>query len=302
MQWNKRNQHIKLILILVAIFIAAFFLIFSHYLTINLKQEARAKMNVWAEAMRALNQADENTDLRLVLNVINNNTSIPVIVLDDRGEVIQHRNLHLHWANEADSVQHLLKRKEQMLRDGYRIRMAFDKAEHDAEPSVSSQEEEGRGMDILYEDSNTLKSLEFFPYIQLALLTIFILIIVFTLLSLKRAEQNRVWVGLTKETAHQLGTPISSLMAWNEILKDSYPDDPILPELGKDIARLELIAERFSKVGSQPELKEENLNEILWHVVDYISKRTSDKVKISCSLPRTKVMVNICAPLFEWVV
>jgi len=147
-----------------------------------------------------------------------------------------------------------------------------------------------------------LKRLAVYPYIQIAILTIFILIIVFALISLKTAEQNRVWVGLTKETAHQLGTPISSLMAWQEVLKESYPDDPVLSQMGKDVDRLNLIAERFSKVGSQPEVEEVDLREVVWHVVDYIVPRSSKNVKISCSLPSTPVTINLCSSLFEWVV
>ena len=172
------------------------------------------------------------------------------------------------------------------------------------EPSDSLQSHKVKDeyLEIVYEDSLTLKRLAIYPYLQIAILAIFILILIFALLSLKRAEQNRVWVGLTKETAHQLGTPISSLIAWQEILKDNHPNDAIIPEMGKDIERLKLIAERFSKVGSRPELKEEDLKEIIWHVVDYISMRSSSKVKIICSLPATPVKVKLSAPLFEWVV
>lgn len=294
MQWTDRNKHIKFLLILVAIIIATVSLIFSHYLVQDLKQDVSAKMGVWAEAMRALNNADENTDMNLVLKVINNNSSIPVLVLNEKGEVVQFRNIKFRYDAPGDSINYLKNLVSEMRKNGYSIKIRYDKNEQ-----IKGTPEY---IEILYEDSLILKRLAIFPYIQIAILTIFILIIIFALLSLKRAEQNRVWVGLTKETAHQLGTPISSLMAWLEILTENYPDDPLIPEMSKDVNRLNLIAERFSKVGSQPESTEEDLNEVLWHVVDYIGLRSSNKVKIICNLPSIPVKINICAPLFEWVI
>ncbi len=289
MQWVRRNRGIKYVLIFAAFCIAAFFLVFSNILVGKLKEEASAKMSVWAEAMMALNKADENTDLNLVLNVINNNNSIPVIVLNEKGEIEQCRNISFSAKTADDSIAYLYQRMEQMRRDGYAIKIKYDD---------SSSEY----MTILYEDSTTLKQLTLFPYVQIAILLIFILIIIVSLLNLKKAEQNRVWVGLTKETAHQLGTPISSLMAWEEMLKESYPDDPILQEMEKDVARLQLIADRFSKVGSVPELVRTELREVVWHVVSYITKRSSNKVRIHCSLPSVDVYVQLCSSLFEWVV
>ncbi len=289
MQWVRRNRGIKYVLIFAAFCIAAFFLVFSNILVDKLKEEASAKMSVWAEAMMALNKADENTDLNLVLNVINNNNSIPVIVLNEKGGIEQCRNISFSTKTADDSIAYLYQRMERMRKDGYAIKIKYDDSSSDY-------------MTILYEDSTTLKQLTLFPYIQIAILLIFILIIIVSLLNLKKAEQNRVWVGLTKETAHQLGTPISSLMAWEEMLKESYPDDAILQEMEKDVARLQLIADRFSKVGSVPELVRTELREVIWHVVNYITKRSSNKVRIHCNLPSVDVYVQLCASLFEWVV
>jgi signal transduction histidine kinase len=131
---------------------------------------------------------------------------------------------------------------------------------------------------------------------------IFVVVAIFALLSSKRAEQNKVWVGLSKETAHQLGTPISSLMAWIEILKENYPDDELIPEMNNDVKRLELIADRFSKIGSLPEPVEASMNEVLTHVADYMDRRTSKKVEIIRKLPEEEVVVNMNASLFEWVI
>lgn len=295
MQWTDKPRKIKYILIAAAIIIAAVSLVYSHFLVKDLEQEARTKMEVWAEAMRSFNTADENTDLNLVLEVINTNNTIPIIVLDERGKILQSRNIKIDDESKTDSLAYLDVVAHKMRKNGYSIKISFD-------PAVTSDAPTRDYLEILYDDSVTLKRLAVFPYIQLGIAAIFILSIIFALLSFKSAEQNRVWVGLTKETAHQLGTPISSLLAWVEILKESYPEDPMIPEVEKDVNRLNLIAERFSKVGSKPEFKEENLLEILWHVVDYISIRSSDKVKIVCDFPSTPVKILMSAPLFEWVI
>ena len=131
---------------------------------------------------------------------------------------------------------------------------------------------------------------------------IFVIVAIFALLSSKKAEQNKVWVGLSKETAHQLGTPISSLMAWVEILREQYPDDALIPEMDKDVKRLERIAERFSKIGSLPEPVDASMNKVLSHVVEYMDRRTSRKVAIVCHQPPHDVVVKMNASLFEWVI
>lgn len=295
MQWTDKSRQIKYILIIAAIVIAGVSLVYSHFLVKDLEEEAKTKMGVWAEAMRSLNTADENTDLNLVLKVINTNNTIPVIVLDERGKILESRNIKLEDESKTDSLAFLDKKAREMRKNGNSIIISFD-------PAVTVQKPTKDYLEILYDDSVTLKRLAVFPYIQLGIAAIFILSIIFALLSFKSAEQNRVWVGLTKETAHQLGTPISSLLAWVEILKESYPEDPMIPEVEKDVNRLNLIAERFSKIGSKPEFKEEDLLEVLWHVVDYISIRSSDKVKIICDFPSTPVKILMSAPLFEWVI
>ena len=290
MQWVQRNKSIKYLLMLAAIGIAAFFLVFSHSLVEELKQESSSKMAVWADAMAALNNADENTDLDLVLSVLNDNSTIPVIVRNAHGDIEQYRNITVRESSSQDSIDYLRRCAERMKKEGYFIRINYN----DTPDGY---------MEIIYKDSTVLKKLAVFPYVQIAILLVFVIVIIVTLLHLKRAEQNRVWIGLTKETAHQLGTPISSLMAWEEILKESYPDDPVLPEMGKDIARLQLIADRFSKVGSQPEIQSTDLKEVLWHVTDYMTKRLPHgKVTLQCHFPHTAVVAPLCPPLFEWVV
>ncbi len=155
---------------------------------------------------------------------------------------------------------------------------------------------------IYYDDSSLLKQLYYFPYVQLGIIFVFILIAFFAFSSTKNAEQNRVWVGLSKETAHQLGTPISSLLAWVDLLKMKYDDD-MIKEMSKDVNRLRIIAERFSKIGSAPDLQLVSLNETVQNAISYISNRTSDQVKIQCHFPdKNHIFIKLNVPLFEWVI
>ena len=296
MQWTDQIRRVKIFLVLAAVIIAVASLVVSHILIRDLAREEHNKMAVWAEAMRTLNNADENTDINLVLKVINGNNTIPVIVLDSNGDVQAYRNINLKTCNTAaDSVRRVEQLGKEMLAERQVIRIALNE---DAD-SVSHSDEY---INVCYADSVMLRRLASYPYIQLGVVMIFVVIAIFALLTSKRAEQNKVWVGLSKETAHQLGTPISSLMAWTEILKETHPDDPLIPEMDKDVKRLQLIADRFSKIGSLPEPVETNLKEIMQHVVDYMDRRTSRKVQMICRFPEEDVIVRINASLFEWVI
>lgn len=290
MMVTDRIRQVKIILVCAAIIIAVASLVVSHILTRDLQREERNKMEVWAEAMRSLNNADENTDLNLVLKVIDNNDLIPVIVLDGSGDVQTYRNLVIEESNADDSLAYVANKGQQLLADGRNIRITLD----DESPDDY--------IDVCYDDSLMLKRLETYPYVQLGVVSIFVVIAIFALLASKKSEQNKVWVGLSKETAHQLGTPISSLMAWTEILKESYPDDELIPEMDKDVKRLQLIADRFSKIGSLPEPVESSMNDVISHVVSYMDRRTSKKVEIRCDLPAEPVIVKMNASLFEWVI
>ena len=312
MAWINKTKKIKYVLIVAAIIIAAISLVYSHFLVKDLEKEAGTKMAIWAEAMHSLNNADENTDLNLVLKILNTNNTIPVIVINDDGEIEMTRNIEFADMSETDSISKLKEEVNYMRRAGHSIKINYTTPDQDtAEESLtiegdslpdSNTEAEQPSMEILYDNSLVLKRLAIYPYIQIAILTLFAIIILFVIVSSQRAEQNRVWVGLTKETAHQLGTPISSLMAWVEMLRDSYPEDPMIPEFQKDVDRLNLIAERFSKIGSLPEPKQESVNEVIWHVVNYLKPRSSAGVKINCHLPEQECSVMMNASLFEWVI
>ncbi len=295
MQSSDRIRNVKVVLTLAAVVIAAVSLVVSHFLIRDLQQQERNNMEVWAEAMRSLSHADETTDLNLVLKVINGNNFIPVVVLDERGAITTYRNLQIDEETAADSLQTLQRIVQTMKAAGRVITMELST---DLAQAPNKQEH----IYIYYDESAILKRLASYPYVQLGVVGLFVLMAGYALLSSKRAEQNKVWVGLSRETAHQLGTPISSLMAWTEMLRETYPDDELLPEMSNDVKRLELIAERFSKIGSQPELREVNLQEVIRNVADYISRRASDKVNLTCSFPDDCTKVRICPPLFEWVI
>ena len=283
MQWTDRIRQVKMILVVTAIVIAVASLLVSHLLVKDLQREERNKMEVWAQAMQTLQEADETADLSLVLSVIQGNKTIPVIVLDHDGNVMDCRNIDVE---DDDSAGYVAGYGKKLYKAGSYILVG---------DSLDCQY-------VCYDESTMLKRLSQYPYWQLGVVMIFVVVAIFALLVSKRAEQNKVWVGLSKETAHQLGTPVSSLMAWVEMLKEQYPDDELIPELDKDVKRLELIAERFSKIGSLPEPVEASMNKVLAHVVDYMDRRTSKKVEIVSRLPEHDVVVKMNASLFEWVV
>ena len=290
MQWTDRIRQVKILLVLMAIVIAIASLVASHLLTKDLYEEEHKKVEIWAEAMRTLNMDDENSGMNLVLKVIEDNTTIPVIVLDAHGGVQIFRNIEVKANNYNDSIQKIALMGNSMKNAGRSIRISIgDASKNDF-------------IDVCYDDSVMLKRLATYPYVQLGVVLIFVIIAIFALLTSKRAEQNKVWVGLSKETAHQLGTPISSLMAWTEVLKESYPDDDLIPEMDKDVKRLQLIADRFSKIGSLPEPVPSSLNEVMDHVIDYMDRRTSNKVKMVKVFPPEDIIVKINASLFEWVI
>lgn len=299
-------RRVKVLLVLTAVVIAAASLWVSNVLVRDLMQQERQNMEVWAEAMRALQRADDTTDLSLVLSVVNGNNTIPVVVRGADGGLLAARNVGL----PPDSLQAMIamprtdaqraflasltERAERMKADGHYMRLNLE--------ADSTGSKDDSFIDISYEPSLMLQRLQQYPYVQLGVVALFIVVALLALLSSKRAEQNKVWVGLSRETAHQLGTPLSSLMAGIEILKDGYPEDELLPEMDKDIRRLQLIAERFSKIGAAPVLKDENLCEVIFRATEYVGRRASDKVSLTTNFPSDNVPVSLNAPLFEWVI
>ena len=290
MKWIDRIRLVKIILVITAVVIAVVSLVVFHFLINDLSKEERSRMSVWAEAMHSLNAADETTDLNLVLKVINENNTIPVIVLDAEGKLQVFRNVDIKADNYADSLKVVSSLARQWLQSGRMIKLSADK--HNNSEFIL----------VCYDESTMLKRLAMYPYVLLGVVLLFVFIAIFILLVSKRAEQNKVWVGLSKETAHQLGTPISSLMAWIEILKEQYPNDALIPEMDKDVKRLQLISDRFSKIGSLPEPVPTNLKEVLEHVIEYMDRRISHGVVFVRDFPDKDVWLKMNASLFEWVI
>ena len=285
MQWTDRIRQVKIILVVAAVIIAVASLLVSHLLVSDLLAEERAKMQVWADAMHAINEAGPDDDMSLAFSVIRSNSTIPVVVLNSNSEVNDYSNIDVAGKDTASILKAF----------GQRMQHAGNSIRIDLGDSIDYEL-------VCYDESIMLKRLSAWPYVQLGIVLIFVVVAIFALLSSKRAEQNKVWVGLSKETAHQLGTPISSLMAWTEMLKESYPDDEMIPEMYQDVKRLERIAERFSKIGSLPEPVASSMTDVLEHVIVYMDRRTSNKVQIVRQFPDHEVIVKMNASLFEWVI
>ena len=277
-----KKETLKYILVGVAIVIAVSFYALSSKLVSVLEDEEKAKVELWAEATREISLADINDDISFLRTVIGANNSIPVILADSSFNVLSYRNL-----------------PEKGFTDEELKEMAKDFASK-YDPIVIDLPSEAVQL-ICYDDSKALKLLRYVPQVILAVVVVFLLCVVVLILTIKQSEQNRLWVGLFKETAHQLGTPTSSLMAWAEILKMNYPEDKLLPELDKDVIRLKTIVERFSQIGSKTELDVANVSEVVTEVVNYMRNRISKQVEIHTSMPKEAfALLNI--PLFEWVI
>lgn len=282
----KEIKHIRTILIAVALVIAISSLLVSHSLVKDLEREERNKMEVFAEAYRTFNSADENTDMSLVLAVISSNNTIPVVILDKDENITSYLNLEIP---KQDTIKYLKQSVEAMRNDGNSIKLYHEDGNEES------------FTEVCYGESLLISRLTIYPYIQLGVVLIFVLIAIFALLSFKKTEQNRVWVGLSKETAHQLGTPISSLMAWIELLKDKY-SDVLIMEMEKDVNRLQMIAERFSKIGSMPAPVQEDMVMVLDRVVAYMERRTPNSVQFVKNFPNPPLNASVNASLFEWVI
>ncbi len=280
-------KRIRTILIVVAIIIAVLSLFVSQSLVKDLSREEYSKMELFAQAYQSLSDADESTDLSLVLSVLSGNKTIPVIVVDENNDVKSFLNIDIR---KADTLQYLRSCVERMRGLGNSIKIYFD--ESDTE----------HYNEVCFDESLLLNRLTVYPYIQMGVVMLFVLIAIFALLSFKKTEQNRVWVGLSKETAHQLGTPISSLMAWTELLKDKYTEDELISEMEKDVNRLQMVAERFSKIGSMPEPVQADMVGVLDGVIDYVEHRSPATVRFIREFPNPPVNAKVNASLFGWVI
>lgn len=278
------RQRLKYVFIIGAVVIAIASVFVSDLLIKDLAREERQKIEVWAEATRVVTSEDPSLNMKLILQIIQGNTSIPVMLCNEQDSVMNYKNIELPEKN----VEGFLYQKAQELKK--------------KNQPIPIDMEDGTFQYLYYDDSINLKRLLIYPYAQLSVMAVFILIAFLALTSTKRAEQNKVWVGLSKETAHQLGTPISSLIAWVEYLKMKEVDPSLLEEMEKDVKRLETIADRFSKIGSQPEPVPLDIRDSIRAALNYMETRISSKVKITIEAPEEPVMVLMNDSLFAWVV
>ena len=266
-------------LFIFAIVLIVLSLIFTNTLVSELAREEQKKIELWAEATEQLANGEFS---EFAFQIVKQNTNIPVIVVDSNYNLISSRN----FKEPPTNIDEYYKKQIERLKQNTPIIITLDEDEKQY---------------IYYDNSFLLKKLSIFPYVQLILITIFLALVIWVITTNKRNEQNKVWVGLSKETAHQLGTPISSLIAWNEILKQNYPEDETIEELDKDINRLTIIAERFSKIGSEPELKKENIESITKEVIEYMSHRTSTKIQYHYTSKTSYSTALLNKPLYTWV-
>ena len=284
---NKINSNILSIgiTLLLAIVVVISSLTTSNIVN-TLQEEEQKKIELWAEATRQFILAGEDENIDLLLQVMEGNTTIPVYMVDTAYNLLLSRNVHEPKRNvETFYVEKINE-----------LRATQEPIEVRISDSVMQY--------IYYEQSSTLRWLAYFPYVQLLVMLALAGLAAIALLMVQRSEKNSLWVGLSKETAHQLGTPISSLNAWNELLKATYPNDPLLPQMDEDIRRLQMIAERFSKIGSQPTLEQHEVLPVVQSAIDYMRARTSNKIeyKLEVSDKGAEAKAMLCVPLFEWVI
>ena len=278
------RQRWKLGFIFAAVLIAMASVVVSDLLIKDLAREERQKIEVWSEATRVMTSENPSLNMNLILKIIQGNTSIPVILCSETDSVVSYNNIEIPEKNVAQFMTN--KVKELRTKN----------------PPIVIDMEDGTYQYLYYDDSIILKRLLVYPYAQLSVVFVFILIAFLALASTKKAEQNKVWVGLSKETAHQLGTPISSLIAWVEYLRTKDIDPSLLTEMDKDVKRLQTIAERFSKIGSDPDPVPTNIVESIRAALGYMETRISSKVKINTCLSERPILVLMNDSLFAWVI
>ena len=277
----------KFVLVTTAVIIIVGTIWYVSSLASKIEQEETRKVATWVAANRELLQASDETNINLAAEIITNNTSIPVIITNKAGDIIDSRNLDT--SSVASNPDYM---KEQL--DIFRKQHPPFIMEVDGKSNLYNY--------IYYGDSLILKQVRYYPYIQLVVVAFFIFLVLVALSSANRATQNLVWVGMAKETAHQLGTPLSSIEAWIELLNESEGNEMMATELRKDVDRLKLITERFSKIGSVPQLEEKDVIQQVEAMMIYIRKRAPQKVIFTMHTQENEIPAMISPSLFDWVI
>lgn len=279
----RQYLHWKTYLVVIALAIVGATLYYTSGLATRLASEEKKNVEQFAEVIRFTATATSNDALDFGFNLVAQNTTIPIMIVDERDTIVNYKNLD---TSRVSDVQAFLRRK-----------LKEFKSEH---PPIRI--DYGIGIqEVYYGDSFLLRQLRYFPYVQLTIILLFLGVVVIAISVAQRSIQNQVWVGLSKETAHQLGTPLSALSGWLELLRGQEENREAVTEMEKDLDRLKLVAERFSKVGSEPQLYEEDLIHRLQDIVDYMQKRAPSKVRISLKSNEPEIPVLISGPLFDWV-
>lgn len=281
----KNTQIIRWLVIIASFIIVALILWNTYDFFIKFKTEERAKMEVLAKAYERLNSADLNADISLEYKIIGNNHNIPMVVTNEKDSITD-------WSN-LDSLK---TRKIPYLKD----QLAIMKSQNT--PIIISYKNANINQYIHYRDSDLLTKLKYYPIALVLILLLFASVIYLFFKSNKVADQNKLWTGMAKETAHQIGTPLSSLLGWIEILRLEGTDETTVEEIGKDVERLNIIAERFSKIGSVPVLKKENIVEATASAFNYLKSRSSKQVLFDFKTSNTEIYSNINLQLFSWVI
>lgn len=297
--YNK-EQKWKKWLLLFAILIAAFSIIFTNNLVKELKKEERKKIELWAQATKNLVNISSDGDFSLAINVITENKKIPLILVDECDSILEYRNLITYSKLDSLLTFKVKLFKEKKITNNFLKQELIVMKEENSTPIEVNFV--GDKQFIYYKDSNILSMLRYYPFYQLGFILIFFIIAYIIFSSAKKSEQNKVWAGMAKETAHQLATPLSSLIAWSELLKDSEINTDTLNEINKDLRRLETITDRFSKIGSVPALKNYQISELLGNFLEYLEKRLPQKIEIIKKFPDDSIFVSANKTLFEWAI
>lgn len=284
MQFSERRNLTRWFIILASFFIVVLILWNTYNFFQIFKNEERAKMEFWASAQKTLANANEFTDIELPFQIIQNNTTIPMIVTDSKDSIISHNNIDEAIANDTTA-----------------LKKYFNSIKNDNQP-IKMQLSEKSYQLVYYGNSPLLNKLKYYPVALLLIIILFGAVVYNFYRATKMATQNKLWAGMAKETAHQIGTPLSSLIGWLEILKLENIDESTIIEIEKDINRLQTITDRFSKIGSEPVLEKRDIIEDTKNTIDYLQTRVSQQVIFSFNAPDHPIYVDINPALHSWTV
>ena len=294
-----KKQNWKFILIGSAIAIGISSLIVTNILVKELKNEEREKIELWADATKQLVGISGEGDYSLAIKVISENNNIPVILVDDCDSILESRNFQIHSKIDSLFMKFGFYNSTKITPRFLRKELLSIKKNGDPPIEVNII---GDKQWIYYKDSALLNRLRFYPIYQLGFIGLFMFFAYYLFSASKRSEQNQVWVGMAKETAHQIGTPLSSLMAWTELLKEQEGNELMVTEMEKDIKRLETITDRFSKIGSQSELKKIDVSQLITQSIEYLKSRMPVNTEFNVNIPTKKIFIPLNNILFEWVI